>query len=210
MVLLTISGTLVHGRLSSRWGPTQSMIEAGAGLNRIPDRIETWVLQPSQQLPESARSMLECVGDISRSYVSPTTQASVQYSLIVGPAGPTSVHSPEICFPAQNYRQLSNRKRVKIRDSGGVDHEFWTVDFQSQGLEARLLHVYYAWSTGGPWSAPDNARYAYAGSPSLYKLQLVGYPSPVVTKESEDPVPAFLSEFLPTAETVIASVSLMR
>jgi hypothetical protein len=210
IITLTVGGALVHGRLSNRWGPSQSMIEAGAVLNRIPEGIEGWELQPSQPLPEYARSMLECVGDISRSYVSTTTQASIGLSLILGPVGTIAVHSPEICFPSQNFRLLGERKQVKIRDAKGTDHNFWKVQFRSQDLEARLVHVYYAWSTGGPWSAPDSPRFAYAASPYLYKVQLVGYPSPAATKESEDPVPAFLSAFLPVAGAAIENAPLKR
>ena len=154
--------------------------------------------------------MLECLGDISRTYQSPTSQAVVSYSLLMGPAGTVAVHSPEICFPAQNYRLLGERKLVKIRDASGADHDFWKVEFRSQDLDARRLHVYYAWSTGGPWSAPDSPRFKYAGFPFLYKLQLVGYPSPLATKEAEDPVPAFLNTFLPAAKDEITSASMTR
>jgi len=83
------------------------------------------------------------------------------------------------------------------------------VDFKSQDLESRLLHVYYAWSTGGPCQHPM-MRDTSSPESLLYKLQLVGYPSPVASKESGDPVPGFLSTFLPAAQTEIVSASLTR
>ena len=210
VVVLTTSGAVIHGRLSNRWGPPENMTQAGARLERIPSSIETWQLKSSDQLSETARSMLETAGDITRNYVDPASKAAVGVTIIVGPVGPISVHSPEICFPSHDFRLLENRKKVKIRDTSGVDHEFWMVDFQSQDLEARLLHVYYAWSTGGPWSAPESPRFTFSGNPYLYKIQLVGYASPTALQQSENPVPNFLRVFLPAASGEIVSAALIR
>lgn len=210
VVVLTASGAVIHGRLSNRWGPPETMTQAGARLERIPSSIETWQLKSSDQLSETARSMLESAGDITRNYVDSASKTAIGITIIVGPAGPISVHKPEVCFPSQNFRLLGKHKKVKIRDASGVDHEFWMVDFRSEDLEARLLHVYYAWSTGGPWSAPDQPRFAFAGNLYLYKIQLQSYASPTALQESEDPVPNFLHVFLPAASGEIVSAALIR
>jgi len=204
LMMVTTGGAVVHGRLSNRWGPQQHMTEAGTRLERIPSQIGTWQMVSSQHLDDSARAMLGCTGDIVRSYVNPTGKSEASLTLIVGPPGPIAVHSPEICFPSRNYRLLDERKRVEIRDSLGIEHEFWMVVFQSQDLEARLLHVYYGWSTGGTWTAPDNPRFEFAGSPFLYKVQLVAYDSS--QRGAADPALALLREFLVAAKDVLISV----
>jgi hypothetical protein len=173
------------------------MVEAGERLQQIPSRVGTWEMRASDRLSETARTMLECTGDIVGNYENWTTKETVALTLIVGPAGTVSVHSPEVCFPSQSYRLINERRLIKIRDGALVDHQFWLAEFRSQDAEAQLIRVYYAWSTGGSWSAPVDARIEFAGSPYLYKLQLVGIATPGTQQQLEDPVTTFLRVFLP-------------
>jgi hypothetical protein len=129
----------------------------------------------------------------------------VDLSLLIGPAGTVSVHSPEICFPSKNFELLGKRVRITIRDDAGIDHQFWRVEFRSQDLEERLSRVYYGWSIGGTWSAPDDPRFEFAGQPYLYKLQLHVKISP--DSEKADAGLSFLSNFLPEARAELVSAT---
>jgi hypothetical protein len=158
-------------------------------------------------LPDFAKNELACTGDTLRQYVDTASGATISVTLVVGPVGTIAVHKPEICFPSQNYRLLGQRKRVDVKDSRGLSHAFWAVDFEQQGAEAGTVRVYYAWTTNGVWQAPDDPRYEYLGSPYLYKIQLA---APVVLSTpsaTQDPLPAFLSDFLPEAGDELLSTA---
>lgn len=175
------------------------MLEVGAKLQEIPVRFGKWRLQSSGSIGEDSKKMLECVGDTERTYVNEETGDVVQMFVIVGPWGPTSVHTPDVCFPSRAYKRVEEAKRVTIADSSGVESDFWAETFIMTGLETRNIRAYWAWSKGGPWSAPDNVRYTFAGSPHLYKIQLTAYLPPVPDPQGEDPVRRFLKDFVPAA-----------
>lgn len=200
LILLTVGGGVIHGKLSHRWGPPDRLLAAGARLQHIPDSAGTWKVESTQQLPDSARTMLECAGDVSRNYLDSAGGANVSLTLLLGPAGPMAAHSPEICFSSRDFREIEERQQIDLEDAAGVVHQLWRVTFQSQGLNRELLNVYYAWSTGGAWRAPDNARIEFAGSPYLYKFQVIGY-SVSQSPSASDPALSFLREFLPVVST---------
>ena len=60
-----------------------------------------------------------------------------------------------------------------------------------------MLRVYYGWSEGGPWLAPDSSRLAFAGRPYLYKIQVASQHAPGDAPEADDPCLQFLKAFLP-------------
>lgn len=208
LLLLTLGGGLIHGRLSNRWGPPEKMIEAGDRLKQISGKFGAWQMTASGHIEDSAKEMLQCAGDITRIYSDAATQAKVDLSLLIGPAGTVSVHTPEVCFSSQNFELLGKRQRISIRDDAGTDHKFWMVEFRTRGVEERLLRVYYGWSTGGPWSAPDDARLEFAGSPYLYKLQL--HTNIISDSDKEDDGLSFLCNFLPEARAELVSAATTR
>ena len=91
-------------------------------------------------------------------------------AVIVGPPGPISVHTPEICYSGAEYTQIGERQAVFLGD-GGAKQSAWLTQFPrttSRGMAC----VYYAWSDGGNWKAADQPRVSFAGRPLLYKFQL--------------------------------------
>ncbi|MEN6450803.1 MAG: hypothetical protein ABFC96_09945, partial [Thermoguttaceae bacterium] len=121
----------------------------------------------------------------------------------VGPAGPTSVHRPEICLSSRAYVGRGERQRLTVRGPDGKAHRFWTADFQSTGVGGELLRVCYGWSTGGEWAAPDDARFAFAGSPYLYKLQASFVLHGGEGEEKETSLSQFLRDFVADAQKAI-------
>jgi hypothetical protein len=96
-------------------------------------------------------------------------------ALIVGPPGPTAVHRPEICYSSQDYTQEGATRRVTVtaEDDSGTG-EFWTLTFRPNDVDSLPLSVYYAWSNGDRWEAPENPRLSHSGAKILYKIQLAG------------------------------------
>jgi hypothetical protein len=58
------------------------------------------------------------------------------------------------------------------------------------------LRVVYGWSSGGPWQAVQRPRFALAGLPVVYKLQLAGPAREDQREQALDPSHDFLTRFL--------------
>jgi len=209
---LTLVGGLLHGAMSGRWGAERAGLAAGEELEQLPAELNDWTQRDRMELDESAASMLQCYGQTARTYFDPTTGQSVQMTLIVGPTGPTSEHTAEVCMPSREYKQMGARLKAVL---GG--HEFWYVDFKRNDLSGTRVRVYWAWSTGGPWEAPvpglrpGGARLRYAGEPYLYKIQVSCILPAGVTGASDtkvpDPASRFLRDSLPAIQPHLLKTS---
>jgi hypothetical protein len=200
---LTLASGVLHGRLTNRWGPPFAMREAAARLDQIPSQFGQWRLRQSRPLEPTAAEMLQCAGCLSRTYENHDGQA-VDVTLLVGPSGPISVHTPEVCFSSQDFTVIEPRKRLSVQDSSGTKGEFWAVTFRANDLQARKLRVCYGWTTDGRWSAPPEPRFTFASSPHLYKIQLTAALLPGQSLKTGDPCQKFLQDFVPVARASIA------
>ncbi|MEO8163914.1 MAG: hypothetical protein ABI619_00825, partial [Betaproteobacteria bacterium] len=107
--------------------------------------------------------------------------------------GPTSVHTPEICYSTQNYSIIRQRQAIQIP---GEKAELWATTFQSKDIDQSLLRVYYGWTFDGQWAAPKNTRLAHFGLPYLYKIQVAARLPGNKELEDGDVCQRFLKEFL--------------
>ena len=203
---LTLASGLIHGRMTQRWKHSKASDSAAQRLAELPDTFGKWQGQSLEELDQETVDMLQCAGYVVRVYVNEETGAAIKMALLLGPAGPISVHTPEICFSGRNYLILEKRKRVQIPEDS--KDEFWGLTFQSKGLGATQLRVYYAWTTGGTWAAPDrHPRYKFAGRPYLYKIQLAGSLPPGADATTDDPCREFLRDFVPVARPYLVDPS---
>lgn len=149
------------------------------------------------ELEVSVVRLLQCPSYVSRIYEHEQTGDVVSVAVLLGPPGPISVHTPEICYSSHDYSVFGERRLVTIQDASGKDHSLWEVTMKSNGLEEASQRVLYGWSTGSHWEAAEYPRFGYGGAPYLYKLQLSA--SLLNGKESvdeSDPTQDFLSQFL--------------
>jgi hypothetical protein len=153
-----------------------------------------------RDVPPLVLETLRCEGHVHRSYVNRETGETVNVALIVGPSGPTAVHTPEICFSSRAYEITDPRETKFFGASGDSDSSsLWKTRFRSQNAEAGELQVYYGWSTGGAWTASQSPRFEFGGSPLLYKIQVSAQMGP--TKEDgphSDPCKDFIDALLET------------
>jgi hypothetical protein len=192
----TLLGGVIQGRMSRRWGKPQEFAVLANRLRELPTEIGPWRTTASPPLSPATEAELECAGYVSRQYENRGTGAIVTVAVLLGPAGPISVHTPDVCYSSRNYTILGSPKRIQFGGEGSQD-ELWSTSLQSTSLTAGNLRVYYGWSSGGPWSAPKDARFAFAGQPHLYKIQVAG-PLPTPADDvASDQCRAFLKEFLP-------------
>ena len=201
VVGLTLLSGVLQGRMSNRWGPAPDTIAAANKLQEIPHQFGPWRLDSSDDLDKASREQLQPAGYMVRRYQNQQTGDAVSVTLLLGPPGPISVHTPEVCFGSRNYKSRSERQQVAIRGPGGADDEFWSLDYVVNDVRGGLLRVYYAWSAGDRWLALKDARFWSAGLPYLYKIQLSGLLPPGTTDpQADDSCRRFLQDFVPVAK----------
>lgn len=182
-----------QGRMTNRWGPPISMLEAAERLEQLPEQIGNWELSTQHAPLESVVKMLQCEGYLHRTYVNVETGAAVSIAIILGPPGPTAVHTPEICYNSRAFDVQSQRTVASVSAPDGSHNEFWFIDLESRRATDDSQRVYYAWSTGRVWLASESPRLAFRSSPYLYKIQLA---CPKESKESTDEGLQFLQAFV--------------
>jgi hypothetical protein len=141
--------------------------------------------------------MLQCSDFINRQYLDQTTGQTVSVFVVLGPAGPVSVHTPDVCYSSVHYQVLGPRQAVEVRDAAGGQTEFWAVTLESTRIDKSLLRVHYAWSPDGRWTAPQNPRFSCAGLPYLLKVQVAASLPAGTDLAQDDPCQSFLEDFVP-------------
>jgi len=212
VLALTLAGGVLEGRIRYRWGASETMLAAAKKLAGVPREFggpqkDRWQLLSSDAMDKDSLEMLECSGYIERTYQKKGTNDKVSMFVIVGPTGPVAVHTPEICFPSQNYPSVDTRQQVAIPDSQGRDDQFWALSFKSKNVQEDQIRVYYAWSTGDRWSAANDARFAFVGSPYLYKIQLSSKLPAGVDLTTDDTCREFLKDFVPVVRRYLIEAS---
>lgn len=190
---LTLGTALVHGRLTNRWGRPVAMLAAVERVDAFPRQIGDWQSEDTAELSPNILQMLECQGYLQRNYTNVKTQETVSVAVLVGPPGPMSVHTPEVCYPRRNFQIAKEPERLPL---GGENH-IWGITLRSPQLDARTLRVYYAWTDGQQWEAPDEPRLAFAGREYLMKIQLASYVDARSASAQSDPCLKFLHDAMP-------------
>ncbi len=198
-VVLTLTGGVLYGRYVQRWNAPAELTASAAELAKLPRDIGRWTAVEDLPIEEFALQMLESAGYVHRRYLNRDSGQSIRLVILVGPPGPTAVHTPEICFSSRAYEITNNRMRTSIEAASGQQHSFWHVDFTTRNAFADGLRVYYAWSRGSEWKASESPRFELAGGPLLYKIQLASYVSPYKGDDTADPGQQFLEEFVKSA-----------
>ena len=205
IVALTVASAVVQGSIRNRWGPSEAMRAAAQELRNVPntfggpqnDRWQLKTTETTDKLPDDEVEMLECIGYVNRCYENRRTGEQVNVFVVLGPAGPIAVHTPEICFSTQNYTSRDTRQPIAIPTAEEHDDELWALSFKTKNVGENLLRVYYGWTTSGRWSATDNPRFAFVGSPYLYKIQLASEMPAGSNLKTTDTCREFLKDFLP-------------
>jgi hypothetical protein len=130
---------------------------------------------------------------VHRRYVHRRTGQAVDLLLVCGRAGPTSVHTPDVCYRGSGYDEVGEATRYAAPGGGA----FWVRRFQKPGPAPAPLRVIYGWNATGAWEAPDSPRTAFAGRAALYKLYVIREMARTDEPLEEDPAVDFLRAALP-------------
>jgi hypothetical protein len=202
IIVITVAVTGYSGLLTGRWGTFQGLDEARTALKALPLEIGDWKADKERELGEQSTAMLRIQNSyIFRTYRHTVTQEIVLLTIMVGPTGKITVHTPEICFGGKDYEKEAVRTSVPInvqRLSGDkeVADAFWWVNFVGRSLDVNnRISFYYAVSTGDAWVAIENARSTFQTYRYVYKLQAEAYSG---SAAEGDNVQRFLIDCLPT------------
>lgn len=172
LISVTVASGAGAGFFGNRWGEPVDLAEAGARIKHFPNRFGDWEVKKAEEYAESVREILQCSGSTDRRYQNKQTGAVVDVAFQVGPPGPTAVHTPDVCFSSQAYKE-GPRKQMRLDRSPTTSDTFWEQTFQSKSLAGEKLEVAYAWNAGEGWVAAERPRFQYAGSALLYKIMVV-------------------------------------
>ena len=126
---------------------------------------------------------------------------------MLGPPGPISVHTPEVCYSSRDYDIKEERKRVKIFGTEDKPDEFWGLTMRNKDVNADILRVYFGWANAGHWTAPKEPRITYGGQSKLFKMQLAATLPPDVDLEKNDVCLKFLQAVVPVVNSTLFAES---
>lgn len=204
LLMLAVAGTVVHGRLTNRWGTSTAQLQAAAASLRLaPRTFGEWELQSQTEFSDRVKGILNCAGSWNRKYVNRKTKREVSVAMIVGPPGPTSAHFAEMCYSSQGFTPLDPGSRFELEVSGDKQHEFFENNFISADASSRRLQVCYSWRQTDEWLVPTVPRVAFGNRPVLYKIQVAAYDTGDTVEVSDSICKAFLRSLLPALERTV-------
>jgi|DewCreStandDraft_5_1066085.scaffolds.fasta_scaffold21028_2 phenylpropionate dioxygenase-like ring-hydroxylating dioxygenase large terminal subunit len=169
---LLVVAAWVHGASTQRWRLSPAQAERVARLHALEIRFADWrpTLLTTEELPPHERSRAT-----ARHYGPAHSGEGAVVTLISGPPGAVTIHTPDVCYPASGYRVLSGPRRQTITLPDGTAAAYYVADFEKRSATQReRVRVRWSWSSSGIWSAPDRPRWQFARqlqlAPVLFKL----------------------------------------
>jgi hypothetical protein len=187
-----------EGAWTNRWSWLDGPEQASVKLVAVPTIVGDWESK-DQELDARQIARAEIVGYLMRQYTHKATGATVQVLLVCGRPGPTSLHTPDICYAGAGYAQTGSLVAQAL-EGAGTPAGFWTGRFEKPGPEPESLRIYWAWNATGAWSASDNPRWEYARHRFLYKLYVIRPLAKADEPLADDPTPEFMRVFLPEVQ----------
>jgi len=198
VVLVALSG-LVPGRWLHRAISTKPLQAATARLGLLPETIGDWTAEPAS-FDERGLDRMGISGLVARRYQNRRTGESVTILLVCGRPGPITVHGPETCYAGAGYQQST--PIVKRTIGGG---EFWMSHFcKPSPIAGPVLRIYWAWSAGDRWRAPERPRLEYSEYDILYKLYLLCDVMSPGERDQDDPCRDFAGELVTALGRVVS------
>ncbi len=209
-LLLVAGTTVVQGRWTERWKPISrdAVIEAAKLLEeRFPERFGDWEMERTLESDPKELKAAGAVGHVSRLYRNSRTKARVSAFVVCALPYDASAHTPDRCYPGAGFTIGESEHRVKI-DLGGIRQaEALTGTFVKSGQTLRIF-----WTYGVPgdvtdgrldWTAPQLARIALAGEPSVYKLYAIADQTRIGTSQSMVECENFIAQLVPALDAAL-------
>ena len=209
--LLVVGATVVQGRWSERWTPISrdAVIHAAKLLEeRFPERFGEWEFERELESDPKELEAAGAVGHISRLYRNSRSKARVSAFVVCALPYDASAHTPDRCYPGAGFSIGESEHRVKVNLGAGRAAEAFTATFAKAGQTLRIF-----WTYGVPgdspdapleWTAPQLARIALAGEPSVYKLYAIADQTRIGTSQSMVECEDFIAQLVPALDASLA------
>lgn len=190
-----IAGGVLHGVYADRWGKSSALEDAAARIGGVPRSFADWT---SDDQPSDAAEFAQAGAEAYWTRVYRKAGKEFLVILMVGRSGRMAVHTPEVCYRGAGYDLASPPMYHPVRTVRGQElGAVWTANFLKPGSSTGDLQLSWAWSDGGPWSAPNAPRWTFRGEPALYKLYVSQSTSGLSAEAAARNRDEFLRELLP-------------
>jgi hypothetical protein len=194
-VLVIVCG-VVHGFWTDRWAAPVETAAAAARMEQLPMDLGDWSGQIVEDKNPTAGGT---AGSIQRRYVNRKTGEAVNIYLVCGRPGPVATHTPEVCYAAGGY-EVGAKSKADLYDGAA----FWTADaVRRKATEESRIRLYWGWTAGAGWYAPDDARIAFHRAPVLFKLYVQRELAAAAPPVADEPCAAFLRVLLPALDRTL-------
>ena len=196
-LLFVLATGLVHGLWSNRWSGEGDLEAAAARLPEAPLNVAGWKGRDEPALDARRLARAGAAGHLRRFYVNDKGQG-ISVALLCGRFGPLSVHTPDVCYSGAGYEMLGAPLHREIHLADGGTAEVWTARFHKPSAPTEApLRLYWTWSAGAGWKAPNSPRWTFRMRPVLYKLYVARELTRLDEPPENDPCFQFLASWLP-------------
>lgn len=194
VLVLTLIPAVQDGQRRFRWGEDSEVNELAARLEDFPKHIGEWRCISDDLIDKASSSQLQPVAYIYRVYVNDSRQMQAAVFILLGPTGPTAVHTPDICFSSREFSILGKRQVVSVAPEYSSPSKCFETRFQSRDAGGSYMTSWYAWTIDGDWHASENARFHFARSRHLFKIQIATRYADRETMENDKVMHEFVAE----------------
>ena len=204
-VVLLGAGTYYQGKLSDRWGASNSEILAylTERIQHVPAELNEW---DSEDTPLSAEEFKAtgCTGYVSRVYKNRTSGEEVSVFVVTGTARHVTIHTPDWCYQGAGFKMEKEPYPYSIECGSETESpEFSTTTFVKQSATAtQRLRIFWTYSDSGKWEGPRWPKPFFAGRPALVKVYLITGIDDERAAPEDSPSLEFAKLFMPEVNEV--------
>ena len=171
LLILTVGSTVIHGRLTYRWGIPADLQQSADFVSAIPKQLGSWnYVVDANPMTAGVIEELGVTEYVSRVYTNGTD--SVTLLLMAGKTGSLIRHTPDICYSATGNTFLKEPTPVALTVDG-QEHEFRVLTIHPSSDLAGDFAVVYGFAHGGRFLSPAKPRLEYHGLPAVEKIQVL-------------------------------------
>ena len=190
LLILTVGSTVIHGRLTYRWGVPAELQQAADFVSAIPKQLGTWTyVDDAERMTDGVIEELGVTEYVSRVYTNGTD--SVTLLLMAGKTGRLVRHTPDICYSSTGNTFLKEPTPVALTVDG-QEHEFRVLPIRPSSDLAGDFVVVYGFAHAGQFLGPANPRLTYHGLPAVQKIQVLCK----LDSEKLDEIPEYAKSFV--------------
>jgi len=170
-MLLTIIPTIIHGRMTYRWGVAAELQQSADFVSAVPKQLGDWkYVKDGKPMTAGVIAELGVTEYVSRIYAK--GDDSVTLLLMAGKTGRLVRHTPDICYGASGNSFLREPTVVSL-DVDGKPQEFRVLPIRPSSDLSGDFVVVYGFAHAGKFQSPARPRLTYHGLPAIEKIQVL-------------------------------------